>query len=60
MGHRVGPGFPGNFDEVLGDQRPGDRRAKQIDAFIDCIGAEHREDEIADEFLADVHDVGYP
>ncbi len=52
----VGAGPGGDLDEVLGDQRAGDRRAEQVDAFIDSIGTEHREDEIAHEFLAHVLD----
>ena len=46
----------GNLDLALGDQRPGNRGAEQVDAFIDGIGAKHREHEIADEFLADIFD----
>ncbi|MCY1294148.1 hypothetical protein D9M70_434310 [compost metagenome] len=42
---------------MLGNQRACDRGAEQVDAFIDGICAEHREDEILDEFLADVLDV---
>ena len=57
MGDGVGAGLPGDLDQMLGDQRPGDRGAEQIDAFIDRVGAEHREDEVADEFLAHVLDV---
>jgi hypothetical protein len=35
---------------------PGDRCAEQVDAFIDGVGAEHREDEVADELFAHVLD----
>ena len=56
MRNGVGAGLLGDLDEMLGDQRAGDRGAEQIDAFIDGIGAEHREDEIAHEFLAHVLD----
>ena len=56
VGDRVGAGFPGDLDQMLGDQRPGDRGAEQIGALIDGVGAEHREDEIADELLAHIHD----
>ncbi len=52
----VGAGLFGDFDQVLGDQRAGNRGAEQIDAFIDGIGAEHRENEIAHEFFAHVLD----
>ena len=56
MTHRVGTHLLGDLDLLLGDQGPGDGGAQQIDAFIDRIGAEHGEDEIADEFLAQVLD----
>ena len=46
-----------DLDQPLGDQRPRDRGAEQIDALIERIGAEHRKDEIADEFLAQILDV---
>jgi hypothetical protein len=48
-----------DLDLPLGDQRPGDRGAKQIVAFVARIGAHHREDEIADEFLAQIVDDRY-
>ena len=47
----------GDLDQALGDQRPGDRGAEQIDALIEGVGAEHREDEVADELLAQILDV---
>jgi hypothetical protein len=53
----VGAGLAGDLDQPLGDQRAGDGGAEQVDAFVDGIGAEHREDEVADEFLADILDV---
>ena len=56
MRDRVGARFPGDLDQVLGDQRPGDRRAEQIEPFILRVGAEHREDEVAHELLAHVDD----
>ena len=56
MTHRVGADFFGDLDLLLGDQRPGDGGAQQIDAFIERIGAEHGKDEIADEFLAQILD----
>jgi hypothetical protein len=46
----------GDLDQALGDQRPRDRGAEQVLALIDGIGAEHREDEVAHEFLAQVLD----
>ena len=59
MGDGIGAGLRGDLDQALGDQRPGDGGAEQIDAFIEGIGAEHREDEIADEFLAQVLDIDF-
>ena len=47
----------GDLDLSLGDQGTGDRRTQQIKAFVERVGAEHGEDEIADEFLAQVLDV---
>ena len=49
--------FVGDLDLALGDQRPGNRGAEQIRALVQRVGAEHREDEIADEFLAQVVDI---
>ncbi len=54
VGDGIGPGLGGDLDQALGDERPGDGRAEKIDALIERIGAKHREDEIADEFLAQV------
>ena len=54
--HRVGAHQFGNLDLPLGDQRTGDRRAEQILALIKGVGAEHREDEVAHERLAEVVD----
>ena len=56
MADRIGADLAGNFDLALGNQRPGNRRAEKINAFIQRVGAEHRKDEIADEFLAQVVD----
>ena len=47
---------PRNLDLALGDQRPRDRRAEQIVALVLRVGAEHREDEVADELLAQILD----
>ena len=46
----------GDLDLALGDQRPRDRGAEQIDALIERVRAEHREDEIAHELLAQILD----
>ena len=54
---RVGAGLRRDLDEPLGDQRARDRRAEQVLALVDGIGAEHRKHEVADEFLAQVLDV---
>jgi hypothetical protein len=57
VGDGVGAGLAGDLDQALGDQRPRDRGAEQIVPFIAGIGAHHREDEIAHEFLAQIVDV---
>ena len=56
MGDRVGADLAGDLDLALGDQRPRDRGAEQILALIERVGAEHREDEVADELLAQIVD----
>ena len=56
MGHGVGAGRLGDLDLPLGDQRPGDRGAEQIDALVERVRPEHGEDEIAHEFLAEILD----
>ncbi len=56
MRHGVGAGQLGDLDLPLGDQRPGDRGAEQIDAFIERVRPEHREHEIAHELLAQILD----
>src|SRR6185437_15785712 len=48
----IGAEFLRDLDLLLGDERPRDGGAQQIDAFIERVGAKHREDVIADEFLA--------
>ncbi len=53
---RVGPDAAGDVDLGLGDQRPGDRGAEQVDALVERVGPEHREDVVADEFLAQILD----
>ena len=54
MGDRVGPGLGGDLDLALGDQRAGDGGAEQVLPLVQRVGAEHREDEIAREGLAQV------
>src|ERR1700722_1641197 len=56
MGDRVSAHFVSDFDQALGDERPRDRSAKQILALVQGVGAEHREDVVAHEFLAHVLD----
>src|SRR5713101_10074543 len=46
----------GNLDLSLGDQRPRDRGAEQVAAFIKGIGAEHGKNEVADELFTQVFD----
>ena len=46
----------GNLDLALGNQRARNRRAQKIHAFIKRVGAEHREDVVSHEFLAEVFD----
>ena len=53
---RVGADLPRDLDLALGDQRPGDRGAEQILALVERVGAEHREDVVADELLPEVVD----
>ena len=48
--------LPRNLDLALGDQRPRDRGAEKVIALVLRVRAEHREDEVADEFLAQVVD----
>ena len=57
VGDGVGAGLVGDLDQALGDQRPGDRGAEQVDALVERVHAHHREDEVADELLAQVLDV---
>ena len=46
-----------DLNKAFGDQRPRDGGAQQIEPFIDRIGAEHWEDEVAHELFADVFDI---
>ena len=43
-----------NVDHVFGDQRPGNRGAEQVFAFVQCVGAEHRKHEVAHEFFLEI------
>ena len=46
-----------DLDQPLGDERPRDRRAEQIDALVERVHAEHRKNEVAHEFFAQILDV---
>src|SRR5262249_10536416 len=46
----------GNFDLLLGDERPRDRGAEQILALVERVRPEHWEDIVAHELLAQVLD----
>jgi hypothetical protein len=54
VGDGIRPRLAGDFHQALGDQRPGDRGAEQVLALVQRIGAEHREHEVAREFLGQV------
>ena len=56
MGDGVGADFLGDLDLLLGDQRPRDRGAEQILAFVERVGAEHRKHVVAHEFFAQILD----
>ena len=56
MGDGVGADHLGDLDLALRDQRAGDRGAEQILALIERVGAEHREDEVLHEGLAQILD----
>ena len=53
----IGPGRVCDFDQPLGDQWPGDRRAQQVFALVQGVGPEHREHEVPDELLPEVLDI---
>ena len=57
MGDRIGADLVRDLDQPLGDQRPRDRGAEQIAALVERVGAEHREDVVGDEGLAQILDV---
>jgi hypothetical protein len=56
VGDRIRAGRARDFHQALRDQRPGDRGAEQVLAFVHGVGPEHRVDEIAHELLAQVLD----
>ena len=49
--------FAGHLNHPFGDERTGDAGAQEVLAFIDCSGLHHREDEVAREFLLQIHDI---
>ena len=53
---RVGADLPRDLDLALGDQRPRDRGAEQIQPLVERVGAHHREHIVADELLAQIVD----
>ncbi len=57
VAHRVRPFLPRHFHLGLGDEGPRDRGPHQVRALVHRVGPEHREHEVADELLAEVHDV---
>ena len=56
MRHGVGPGGLGDLDLPLRDQWAGDAGAEQVLPFVERVGAEHREDEVAHEGLTQIVD----
>src|SRR6059058_338991 len=56
MADRVGADRPRDVDLALRDQRARDRGSEEIVALILGVRTEHREDEVADEFLAQILD----
>ena len=57
MGDSIGADLVRDLDLPFGDQRPRDRGPKQIDAFIERVGPEHREDVVAHKLFAQVFDI---
>jgi hypothetical protein len=53
---RVGAHLLGDLDLALGDQRPRDRGAEQVQPLVERIGSHHRIDVIPHEFLAQIVD----
>ena len=56
MRHGISAGQLGDLDLALRDQRARDRGAEKVLALIQRVGAEHREDEIADKRFSQVVD----
>ncbi len=58
MGNRVGALQLGDLHQALGDQRAREGGTQQVLALVDGAGTHRREDEILEELLAQVLDVG--
>ena len=58
VGVGVGADLAGDLQADLRDQRPGDRRAQQVDAFVLGLPLQHGEGEVAAQFLLGVDDPG--
>ncbi len=56
VAHGVGAHLAGDLDLLLGDQRPGDRRAEQVEALVLGVGAEHGEHVVPHELVAQILD----
>ncbi len=59
VGDGIGAGLVGDLDQTLGDERPRDGGAQQVLAFVDGVGTEHREHEVAHELFAQIIDVDF-
>ena len=57
VGDGIGLLLAGDLDQPLGNEGPCNGGAQQVLALIDGVGPKHREDEVSDEFLAEVFDV---
>ena len=57
VGESVGPLHGRDLDLRASDQRPRDRGAEEVGALVDRVRAQHREDEVPHELLAQVQDV---
>ncbi len=58
VGDRVGALAASDLDEELGDQRPGEGGGERVGALVERVGLEVGPDEVGDEPIARVHDVG--
>jgi hypothetical protein len=58
VGDRVGALAPGDLDEELRDQRPGESGRERICALVQRVGLEVRPDVVGDEPLPRIDDIG--